>query len=337
MSKITILGAGSWGTALATVLAVNNHQIKIWDRDSEKVKAINKNRINPKFPVTDVLANNITATDDLAIAVSDAEYILNSVPTQFLRSVLEQMPQLSKEIVIINAAKGLEIGTEKRISQVVTEFYPENAYAVISGPSHAEEVAKKMPTTLVAACEDKEIAFAVQDLFITPYIRVYAHKDVLGIELAGALKNVIAIAAGIASGLGYGDNALAALMTRGIIEIKRLGFAMGALPETFDGLAGIGDLIVTCMSQHSRNRRCGQYLASGMSLDEAIAKVGQAVEGAYTIKAAEVLRLEMAVEMPIVEQLYSVLYQGASAQEAVYTLMSRAKKHELDESFTISL
>ncbi len=333
MSEVTVLAAGTWGSALAGVLADGGHSVILWDIDKEKIDTMRATRLNPALPNMLKFDDSIEFSSDLKAAVSGAEYILNTVPTQFVRSVLQNLGDIDKNIVFINAAKGLEIGTQKRISEIVAEFLPEHDYAVLSGPSHAEEVARKMPTTLVAASHKQKIAFAVQDLFITPYMRVYAHQDVTGIELAGALKNVIAIGAGVVAGLGYGDNALAALMTRGIMEIKRLGFALGAMPETFDGLAGIGDLIVTCMSNHSRNRTCGSYLAEGLALDEAIAKVGQSVEGAYTIKAAEILRKENNVEMPITKELYGVLYERESVKRAVVNLMSRTKKHELDESF----
>ncbi len=331
--KVTVLGAGRWGTAISQVVSQNVEQLTLWDRNEEKIQIMQSKGVNPSFEQAGSFPANVSFTNDIQTAVAEADYIINVISTQYIRSVIEQIKTLDKKTVIINASKGLEIGSKKRISQIIGEIFPDNKYAVISGPSHAEEVAAKMPTTLVAASADQEVAFAVQDLFILPYIRVYAHKDVLGVELASALKNVIALSAGIADGLGYGDNALAALMTRGIMEIKRLGYAMGAMPETFDGLAGIGDLIVTCMSNHSRNRRCGKLLAEDRSLDAAIKEINQSVEGVSTIRAAEVLRQEFQIEMPIVEQLYQVLYGDADIATSVQNLMSRTKKHELDESF----
>lgn len=275
-----------------------------------------------------VLEGDVHYRLDLVAALQNVDYVVNAIPTQHIREVFSKKVPIANGVTIINAAKGLEMGSNKRISEIVAEYYPNHVYAVLSGPSHAEEVVRRMPTTLVSASLDKTAAVAVQELFMSPYSRVYAHDDVKGVELSGALKNVIAISAGISDGLGFGDNTLAALMTRGIVEIKRLGYAMGAELKTFDGLAGIGDLIVTCMSNHSRNRRCGQLIGRGDSLEAAIEKIGMAVEGAWTIKAAEALRLTHQVEMPIVEQLYRVLYKGADPKQAVHLLMDREKKYE---------
>lgn len=333
MAKITVLGIGSWGTALSRVLLDNKHCVTVWSNSAGQLEELRRHGENKTLLPGCVLTGDFHVADTLEQAVSEADYVLNSVPTQFVREVFSKKPPIATDTVIVNAAKGLEIGTHKRISEIVADYYPNHRYAVISGPSHAEEVGKRMPTTLVAACEVRAISEAVQDLFITDYLRVYAHPDVKGVEISSALKNVIAIAAGIADGLGYGDNALAALMTRGIAEIKRLGHAVGAMPETFDGLAGIGDLIVTCMSNHSRNRRCGQLLGKGYTIEEAVKTIGMAVEGVSTILAAEELRCIHTVEMPIVEQLYGVLYQGESPEGAVKKLMGRAKRHELEEAF----
>ncbi len=328
MKKVTILGAGSWATGLARSLLDNEHRVTIWGRNVEQIEHFKKTNCNIKFMPEQALSGDVHYNTDLATSLKEADYIVNAVPTQHVRAIFDRGQTISTETVIVNAAKGLEIGSNKRISEIIAEYYPQNHYAVLSGPSHAEEVVRRMPTTLVAAAADQMVAQAVQALFMGPYLRVYAQSDVKGVELAGALKNVIAIAAGISDGLGFGDNTLAALMTRGIAEIKRLGCALGAEKQTFDGLAGIGDLIVTCMSNHSRNRRCGQLLGKGYPLAAAMAEIGMAVEGVSTIKAANALRRLNDVEMPIVEQLYSVLYEGANPQRAVSLLMEREKKNE---------
>ncbi len=328
MKKITILGSGSWATGLARILLDNGHQVTIWGIDKAQIEHFEKTNKNIYFMPDVNLEGDVHYSLDLAQALKDVDYVVNAIPTQHVRSVFSKKVPLAADVVIVNAAKGLEMGTNKRISEIVAEYYPNHTYAVLSGPSHAEEVVRRMPTTLVSASLDKTTAVAVQELFIGRYTRVYAHGDVMGVELSGALKNVIAISAGISDGLGFGDNTLAAIMTRGIVEIKRLGRAMGADQKTFDGLAGIGDLIVTCMSNHSRNRRCGQLIGKGDSLDTAIEKIGMAVEGAWTIKAAEALRQTYQVEMPIVEQLYRVLYKGEDPAQAVQLLMDREKKYE---------
>ncbi|MCK8058023.1 MULTISPECIES: NAD(P)H-dependent glycerol-3-phosphate dehydrogenase [unclassified Fusibacter] len=331
MKTVGILGAGSWATAIARILLDNGHTVIMWGRNKEHMDTLKKTGINERYMPGHLLDGNITFTSVIEEATRDVDYLVNTIPTQGIRSAIEAVPFINPETVIINVSKGLEIDTLKPISKIFEEFYPTHTYAVLSGPSHAEEVVKQMPTTLVAACRIREVSEAVQDLFMTPYIRVYAHPDVIGVEISSALKNIIAVAAGICDGLGYGDNANAALITRGIAEIKRLGLAMGAMAQTFDGLAGIGDLIVTCTSMHSRNRRCGMKIGQGMKLKEAIESIGMAVEGAYTIKAAYKLMSIYHVEMPIVEQLYKVLYEDADPVEATKMLMLRAKKHEIDD------
>ncbi len=328
MKNITILGAGSWATGLARVLLDNGHRVTLWGRNVAQIEHFKKTNCNIKFMPDQTLTGDIHYSLDLERALHEVDYIVNAVPTQQVRAVFDSRLVVPNHAVIVNAAKGLEIGSNKRISEIVAEYYPNNRYTVLSGPSHAEEVVRRMPTTLVVAADDAAVAQDVQSLFMGPYLRVYAQSDVKGVELAGALKNVIAIAAGISDGLGFGDNTLAALMTRGIAEIKRLGRAMGAERQTFDGLAGIGDLIVTCMSNHSRNRRCGQLLGRGYQLSVALAEIGMAVEGVSTIKAANALRQLNDVEMPIVEQLYSILYEDADPRRAVTLLMAREKKSE---------
>ncbi|PID79981.1 MAG: glycerol-3-phosphate dehydrogenase [Clostridiales bacterium] len=328
MKKIVILGAGSWATGLARILTDNEHCVTLWGRNRQQIEHFKATNCNIAFMPEQKLVGDVHYTTDLNEALKTADFVVNAVPTQHVREVLSKKPPIPEAAVIVNAAKGLEVGSNLRISEIVKEYYPNHSYAVLSGPSHAEEVVKRMPTTLVAASYQKSVALAVQALFMCSYARIYAHADVKGVELCGALKNVIAISAGICDGLGFGDNTLAALMTRGIVEMKRLGQAMGAQVHTFDGLAGIGDLIVTCMSNHSRNRRCGQLIGRGYNLEAAVAEIGAAVEGVWTIKAAEFLRKAHQVEMPIVEQLYKVLYQSAAPQDAVKLLMDRESKVE---------
>jgi glycerol-3-phosphate dehydrogenase (NAD(P)+) len=337
MKTVGILGAGSWATAIARILLDNGHAVIMWGRNEADIQVLKETGINKRYMPGHLLSGNIRFTSIIEEATNNVDYLVNTIPTQGIRSAIESSPQISDDTVIVNVSKGLEISTLKPISAIFNEFYPNHTYAVLSGPSHAEEVVKQMPTTLVAACRKREVSEAVQDLFMTSYLRVYAHPDVIGVEISSALKNIIAVAAGICDGLGYGDNANAALITRGIAEIKRLGLAMGAMAQTFDGLAGIGDLIVTCTSMHSRNRRCGMKIGQGMKLNEAIESIGMAVEGAYTIKAAYKLMQIHQVEMPIVEQLYKVLYEDADPIEATKNLMLRAKKHEIEDLITAEM
>lgn len=330
MAQIGILSTGSWAIGIASVLLENGHTITMWGHEPSQVQSLQQTGENPGYMPGFKLKGAITYTCIMAEAVADKDFVVNAIPTQGIRGSISSAPPMRKDTVIINVAKGLEIGSQERIEQIFKTYYPDQAYAVLSGPSHAEEVVLKLPTTLVAACKDRVISEQIQDLFMTPYLRVYAHPDVLGVEISSALKNIIAVGAGICDGMGYGDNAIAALITRGIAEMKRLGVAMGAMPQTFDGLAGIGDLIVTCTSQHSRNRRCGQLIGQGATLEEAKEKIGMAIEGVATVKAAYELMQAYSVEMPIVSQLYKVLYQAGDPKEAVMALMLRQRKHEVE-------
>lgn len=332
MARIGILSTGSWAIGIASVLLENGHSVQMWGRDQNEVASLNATGTNPGFLGGYALKGDICFSTDMASMVGDVDYLVNAIPTQGIRQAIldNGTPALRPDTVIINVAKGIEIGTEARIEEIFKALYPSHTYTVLSGPSHAEEVVQKLPTTLVAAARNRALSEAIQDLFMTPYLRVYAHPDVLGVELSGALKNIIAVGAGICDGMGFGDNAIAALITRGIAEIKRLGVAMGAMPQTFDGLAGIGDLIVTCTSQHSRNRRCGMMIGKGHTLEEAHAQIGMAIEGVATVKAAHQLMQKYGVEMPIVENLYRVLYEGFDPQEAVMALMLRQRKHEVE-------
>ncbi len=331
--KVAVLGAGSWGTALGLVLAQKEMNVSLWSWQQAQTDEIIKTKRNEKYLPGVELPDNIQPTSDLKMAIDGAEIVLIAVPSQAVRQTLENCSDhISKEQVIVNVSKGIEMTTLKRISQVVEEFLPENKFVALSGPSHAEEVSRKIPTTLVSASTDRQAAELIQDTFTTDNLRIYTNPDLIGVEVGGALKNIIALGAGISDGLGFGDNAKAALMTRGIHEIARLGLKMGAKLETFSGLSGIGDLIVTCTSMHSRNRRCGIMIGEGMTTDNAIEKVGMVVEGIYTIKSAYGLSEKYNVEMPIAEQLYKVIYEDYNARESVSNLMLRRMKHETEEA-----
>lgn len=327
--KICFLGAGSWGTALAFILSDKNYEINMWTKEEEHFNSLVETRENSKYLPGVKLKEKIKFYNDIGKAIDGAEIVVLAIPSQAVRSVLEVAKgYTNKDQIIVNVAKGIENGTHMRISEVVEEILPSNKYVILSGPSHAEEVSRYTPTTIVSASYDCDAAEKVQDVFMTESLRVYTNTDVIGVEVGGSLKNIIALGAGISDGLGYGDNTKAALMTRGISEMARLGEAMGGKPDTFAGLSGIGDLIVTCTSMHSRNRRCGIMLGEGLSLEESIDKIGMVVEGAYTVKAAYELSLEYGVDMPITKEIYTVLYEGANAKESVLSLMNRKKKDE---------
>lgn len=332
MKKVAVIGAGSWGTALSMVLADNGHQVALYCRREEQADEINRQRSNTKYLPHVRLPEKICATTSLPEAVHQAEYIVITLPTSAIRETARELAAcLGLPPLIIHSAKGLEPDTHKRISEMIREEIPpfkRKGILVLSGPSHAEEVSMRSPTTVAVAGEDGEQAKEVQDLFFTPYFRVYTNGDMLGVELGGALKNIIALGAGISDGLGYGDNAKAALMTRGLAEITRLGVVMGAHPYTFAGLTGLGDLIVTCTSRHSRNWRCGYALGQGQALNEVLAKMGMVVEGVHTTKAAYQMAQKLGVEMPITQELYLVLFEGKAPQEAVRDLMLREKRAE---------
>jgi glycerol-3-phosphate dehydrogenase (NAD(P)+) len=335
LEKVAVLVAGSWGTALARVLADNGKLVKLWTRKSSHADQINLERCNEKFLPGAILPEGITATSDMSEAVTDAEAVLFAAPSSAMREVARQAALfLHKEALVIHATKGFETDTLKRMSTVLAEELgrAEDRIVVLSGPSHAEEVINRHPTTIVVASKETACAEAAQDLFMNDaYFRVYTNPDVIGVETAGAIKNIIALGAGLSDGLGFGDNAKAALITRGLAEIARLGAAMGANPLTFAGLAGVGDLIVTCTSKHSRNWRAGSMLAQGVPLEEVLARMGMVVEGVRTTKAAHVLASKHGVEMPITDQLYAVLFEGLSAEQAVGALMGRVRTHEIEE------
>jgi glycerol-3-phosphate dehydrogenase (NAD(P)+) len=335
LKKVSVLVAGSWGTALASVLADNEHQVLLWSRNTAQVEEINTQHRNSRFLGDAELSSRIKATGSLEQAVQGAEAIVVVAPSSGMREVAAQIrPFLQPETLLIHATKGFETGTLKRMTEVLSGELPQlssNRIVVLSGPSHAEEVIRKCPTTVVVASQDLEAAEAAQDLFMNAYFRVYTNPDVAGVEVGGALKNIIALGAGLSDGLGFGDNAKAALITRGLAEIARLGVAMGGNALTFAGLAGIGDLVVTCTSQHSRNWRAGYLLAQGMPLEQVLEQMGMVVEGIKTTKAAHFLSTQYQVSMPIAEQLYNVLFEGKQPKLAVEDLMGRVRTHELEE------
>lgn len=327
--KITLLGGGSWGTALAKLLSENGHEVTVWLRDEEQCRILSTERVNKKYLPKVQIPENIVFTSNINEAAKNAEILLIVTPTQMIRRILKQISnEYKKDKIIINASKGIEIGTVCLVSDIVNEETTNCSFAVLSGPSHAEEVGLSLPTAITVACDNKEVAEEIQDAFMSTYFRVYTNEDVIGAEIGGALKNIIALGAGISDGIGYGDNAKAALMNRGIVEIARLGIAMGADVHTFYGLSGIGDLIVTCTSKHSRNWNAGYLIGQGMSKNDAINKIGMVVEGIPTTYAAYELSKKLNVEMPIVNAMYDVLENNADVKETVNRLMLRDKKEE---------
>lgn len=332
--KIAVIGAGSWGTALAVSLSGKGHSIKIWDINQEHLQELKENRENKRFLPEVAFPDQLEVAFTVSEAISGSDIVLFSAPAQHFRSALDgALPYLNKDMVLVNVAKGIEQKTLMRMSEIAFEKLPDAKYVVLSGPSHAEEVGRGMPTTVVSASKDLELAEYVQDVFMSDSLRVYTNTDVIGVEFGGSLKNIIALGAGISDGMGYGDNAKAALMTRGITEIARLGTKLGAQASTFSGLTGVGDLIVTCTSMHSRNRRCGIMIGEGMKPSEATVKVGMVVEGMYTTEAAYQLAQKVGVEMPITEQIYHVINEKVDARDAVRSLMGRQKKHEMEDVF----
>ena len=329
IKKIGVIGAGSFGTALAMTLTQKAHEVTLWARRTEQIEEMRRTRQNPRYLPEIPLPEALDLTDDLQEAVTDKDLLLMAVPAQTFRGVFTQVSAcMDARTPIVNVAKGIEKGSLLRLSEVARQILPEVRYAALSGPSHAEEVARALPTTVVTASEDADLAIAVQDVFSTERFRVYTNEDLIGVELGGALKNIIALGAGISDGLRFGDNAKAAMMTRGITEMTRLGLALGARAETFAGLAGIGDLIVTCTSMHSRNRRCGILIGQGKSVPEAVAEVGMVVEGLSTAEAAAALSEKCQVEMPITHCIYHMIQGSVNAMDAVKLLMGRERKKE---------
>lgn len=330
--KVGIIGAGSFGTAVGVMLGNKGYEIKLWDRKKDLINEINTSKENRRYLPGIKINNNLKGEEKIEDAVYNADVIVMAVPSHAVRGICKDLINIIKvEQVIVNLAKGMEQGTFKRMSEIIEEFYPSNPIGVLSGPSHAEEVSRSIPTTVISSSKKLEIAEYIQDLFITPVFRVYTNLDIIGVELGGAVKNIIALAAGISDGLEYGDNTKAALMTRGIAEIARLGVALGAKPLTFAGLSGIGDLIVTCTSMHSRNRRAGILIGKGKTVEEALSEVNMVVEGVNTTKSVYELSKKISIEMPITNELYKILNENKPPKDAVFDLMLRDKRHETEE------
>lgn len=329
MSAISVLGAGSWGTALSVLLRDNGHRVTLWSALPDEVEMLRKEREHAQKLPGVHLAEDIEITGDLEKSLASPDVAVLAVPSPFTRKTSHQMaPFVRDGQVIVNVAKGIEEETLMPLCDIIAQEIPNAKVAVLSGPSHAEEVGRKLPTTCVVSAGARRTAEMLQGIFMSPVFRVYTTPDMLGVELGGSLKNVIALAAGTADGLGYGDNTKAALITRGIAEITRLGVKMGASQQTFYGLSGMGDLIVTCASVHSRNRKAGFLIGQGYSMDEAMKEVKMVVEGVYSAKAAKKLAEKYDVEMPIVNEVNKVLFEGKSAGDAVRDLMIRDKKVE---------
>lgn len=329
MKKICVLGAGSWGTALSLLLSDNGHDVTVWSIDPEEVLMLKEySEQRDKLPGV-ILPSSIVFTTEMETALKEAEIVVCAVPSPFVRTTMQNALKFIQDgMIVVNVAKGIEDNTFKTMTQVIEEECPNVHVAVLSGPSHAEEVGRKIPTTIVAGAKDREVAEIVQDTFMNDVFRVYTSPDTIGIELGGSLKNVIALAAGIVDGLGFGDNTKAALMTRGIAEIMRLVTAMGGHMETVAGLSGIGDLIVTCTSKHSRNRNAGYLIGQGRTYHEAMDEVKMVVEGVYSAKAALALAKQNNIDMPIVEAVNAVLFDGVNAREAAMQLLLRDRTSE---------
>ena len=331
--NITVLGSGGWGTALALLLLENGHQVTLWSYKEEESAALREKRENPVLPGV-VLPEGLNLTADMA-CIKNSKVVVLATPSFAVRTTAAQAgPLLAPGAVLVSVSKGVEKDTSLTLTDVIAQEVGEGHPVVaLSGPSHAEEVSRGVPTAVVAASRDQTAAELVQDIFMNPRFRVYATDDVVGVELGAALKNVIALCAGVSDGLGLGDNTKAMLMTRGLTEIARLGEAMGGRKETFAGLAGIGDLIVTCTSMHSRNRRCGIAIGKGTPPQQAVKEVGMVVEGYYAAANAKALADKLGVEMPITAAAYQVLYEGKDPKTVVVELMTRDKKHESEESW----
>lgn len=329
MAKISVLGAGSWGTALALLLNNNGHDVTIWSILPEEIEQLKVAHENTRCLPGVKIPESIKLTADASFATSDKDVLVMAVASPYVRKTAHHLKDYIKDgQIIVNVAKGIEEDTLMTLTAVIEDEIPCANVTVLSGPSHAEEVGRGLPTTCVVGAKDRETAEYLQNIFMSEVFRVYTSPDIIGIELGGALKNVIALAAGIADGIGYGDNTKAALITRGMYEIAKLGIAMGGKLETFTGLTGIGDLIVTCASMHSRNRRAGILIGQGKSYEEAMKEVNMVVEGVYAAKAAKKLSAKYNVDLPIVNEVNKILFEGSKPEEAVKELMLRDKKLE---------
>ena len=332
--KVSVLGAGSWGTTLAVHLCNNGHDVTLWEINNNQVIKLKNDRENKLFLPGIMLPEGLNVINDISLTVADSELMVFAVPSHFMRETAIKINQYwsdSQNLTVVSVSKGLELKTHKRISQVLLEELTglsEDNFCALSGPSHAEEVSRGVPTALVAASNSPATAKLVQDLFFSSKLRVYVGDDVIGNELGGSLKNTIAIAAGIVDGADFGDNTKAALMTRALVEMSRMGVALGAKIETFQGLAGMGDMIVTCLSRHSRNRHVGEEIGKGKSLEEVLDEMTMVAEGVNTTKAIRELSEELNIEMPISDQVYKVLFENKSPRTAVEDLMMRDPKSE---------
>jgi glycerol-3-phosphate dehydrogenase (NAD(P)+) len=327
--RVAILGDGGWGTTLALMLSKKGYAVTLWGAFADYIKVIEKNRFNPRFLPGIKIPRQIAITSDINSAVKDKEIIVLAVPSQFTRSVLKKVAgKFNKKTIFLSVTKGIEISSSKRISEIVQAELGQVKFAVLSGPTIAAEVARQIPTTAVAAAVDKQIRKTIQTVFSTKRFRVYTNPDVVGVELGGSLKNVIAIACGVSDGLGFGTNTKAAILTRGLAEISRLGKAMGAKPETFSGISGLGDLVTTCISKQSRNRSVGELIGKGKSLKEICQHMQMIAEGIPTAKSAYALSLKYKIDMPIIREVYHLLYKHKSPRQAVNDLMTRKSKEE---------
>lgn len=334
--KITVLGAGSWGITLARLLNEGGNSLKLWEFFKDKAEQIRKNRENVDVLPGITISDEVVVTNDIEEAVKSSEMIVIAVPSHVMRDTIKMIKDLiSEDTILVTATKGLEIHTGLTMSNVILDIIPDADKLVsLYGPTHAEEVSRRIPSTIVAASVDEDIAKEVQNIFMRDYFRVYTNTDLIGVELGGSLKNIIAIAAGGIDGMGYGDNTKGAVLTRGLVEITRLGVELGANPLTFSGLSGLGDLITTCTSKHSRNRYVGEMLGRGMSIDEILDEMNMVAEGVKTTKAAYQLSRKYDVEMPITEEVYKALYEGKHPKKVIYDLMTREEKSE--EEFTMT-
>lgn len=330
MKTIGVIGAGSFGTSLAILLTKKGYNVKLWGRKKAQLDLMRETLENPHYLPGIKLPAEMGIVDEMKDAVENSDIVLFSVPTQTFRGVFSQAKEwLGNDAIVVNVAKGIEKGSLLRMSEVAEDVMPGVKYVALSGPSHAEEVARMLPTTVAVASKDEALAKAVQEVFNTDRFRVYTNEDIVGVELGGALKNIIALGAGISDGMKFGDNAKAAIMTRGITEICRLGVSVGANVNTFSGLTGIGDLIVTCTSMHSRNRRCGIMIGEGVEPAKAIEDIGMVVEGITTAEAAYDMAQKCGIEMPITECIYKVIHGELDAKAAVEALMNREMKNEM--------
>jgi glycerol-3-phosphate dehydrogenase (NAD(P)+) len=332
MQRVTIIGDGAWGTALALILHSKGYSITIWGNFPDYIEEQRKKRENYKFLPGIKIPRDITYTADLAGGAESTDLFVCAVPTQFIRSVFEKFsPHYPRGIPVVSVAKGIEQKTLKRCTEVLAEFLEGAPLAALSGPSHAEEVAREVPAAVVIASKDGHLSRSLQDTFMAKFFRVYTQEDIIGVELGGALKNVIALAAGMCDGLGYGDNTKSALVTRGLVEISRLGVAAGAERLTFTGLSGIGDLITTSFSRHSRNRTLGEKIGQGMSLQQVLESTEKVAEGVWTTISSRELAQKLGIAVPITDEVYKVLFEGKDPRHAVVDLMTRSKKQEMED------